>query len=131
MKSKCRIFSAAAVSFLIVSVQTFAHHGSSAYDKRNPVTFKGIVTTFVWANPHTQTYFDVKDDKGNVVHWSCEAPGPGRMVRAGWTRDSVKAGDQVTVTVWPAKTGVPVGFLVKLVLPNGETLSTGVEGTPD
>ena len=119
-----------AFGFLLFSMATFAHHGSSVYDKKNPVTLKATVTDFVWANPHVQTYFDVKDDSGKVVHWSCEAPGPGRMGRAGWSRNSVKPGDQVTLTVWPSRTGVPVGFLVKLVLPGGETLSTGVEDLP-
>jgi hypothetical protein len=131
MKSEFRIFLAAVVGFLIVPFSTFAHHGSSAYDKKSPVTLKGIVTNFFWVNPHTQIYFDVKDDNGNVIRWSCEAPNPGRMVRAGWMKDSVKEGDRVTATVWPAKKGVPVGFLVKLVLPDGKTLSTGVEEVPE
>jgi Family of unknown function (DUF6152) len=130
MKSDYLIIAAAALSFFISSIATLAHHGSSVYDKKNPVTLKGTVTDFVWANPHVQTYFDVKDDSGKVVHWSCEAPGPGRMGRAGWTRNSVKPGDQVTLIVWPARTGVPVGFLVKLMLPDGETLLTGVEDLP-
>ncbi len=130
MKNNYSIFATAALGSLIFSIATFAHHGSSVYDKKNPVTLKGTVTDFVWANPHVQTYFDVQHDSGKVVHWSCEAPGPGRMGRAGWTRNSVKSGDQVTLVVWPSRTGAPVGFLVKLVLPDGETLSTGVEDLP-
>src|ERR1700674_2703191 len=99
-----------------------AHHGNAAYDEKNPVTLKGTVTEFAWTNPHCQVYFDVKDDKGNVVHWSVESLSPGKLLRAGWTRDAVKVGDQITITLEAAKSGAPVGFLLKLVFADGRTL---------
>jgi hypothetical protein len=124
MKSKFLVFMAAAFGFLIVSVPAFAHHGNAAYDEKHPVTLKGTVTEFVWANPHTQIYFDVKDDKGSVVHWSCETLSPGKLIRSGWTKNGLKPGDQITITLIPAKGGAPVGFLNKLVLPDGKTLGS-------
>ena len=112
----------AAAALLLVNIPLCAHHGNASYDADNPVTIKGTVTEFAWTNPHVQIYLDVKDDKGKVVRWSVETYSPGKLVRAGWTKDSVKAGDQVSITLIPAKSGAPVGFLHKLVLPDGTVL---------
>jgi hypothetical protein len=113
---------ASAAAFLLIGIPLPAHHGNASYDNDNPVTIKGAVTEFAWSNPHVQIYLDVKDDKGSVVRWSVETFSPGKLVRAGWTKDSVKAGDQVSITLIPAKSGAPVGFLHKLVLPSGKVL---------
>jgi hypothetical protein len=99
----------------------FAHHGSHvSYDTEKSVVLKGTVTEFVWSNPHTQIYFDVKDDNGNAVNWGAETANPGNLAKSGWTRNSLKPGDEITVTVWPSKAGTPRGFLLKIVLPNGQ-----------
>jgi len=113
----------AAVALLLVGIPLGAHHGNASYDNDNPITIKGAVTEFSWTNPHVQIYLDVKDDKGKVAHWSVETYSPGKLVRAGWTKDSVKAGDQVSITLIPPKSGAPVGFLHKLVLPDGKVLA--------
>ena len=113
----------AAVALLLISMPLLAHHGNAAYDEKNPITIKGTVTEFAWTNPHVQIYLDVKDDKGNVVHWSVETYSPGKLVRAGWTKESVKVGDVVSINLVPARNGAPVGFLHKLVLPNGKVLA--------
>jgi len=113
----------AVILVLLVSGLARAHHGNSAYDETKPVTLKGVVTEFDWVNPHTQIYFDVKDATGHVAHWGCETLSPGRLIRAGWTKDSLKAGDQITITLVAAKTGAPVGILQKLVLADGRELS--------
>lgn len=115
-------FLIAAVALLLTSLPLLAHHGNASYDADNPITIKGAVTEFAWTNPHVQIYLDVKDDKGGLVHWSVETYSPGKLVRAGWAKDSVKAGDQISMTLIPAKSGAPVGFLRKLVLPDGKEL---------
>jgi hypothetical protein len=115
-------FLIAAAALLLIGIPVQAHHGNAAYDDKNPITIKGTVTEFAWTNPHAQIYLDVKDDKGNIVHWAVETYSPGKLVRAGWARDSVKVGDQVSINLIPAKSGSPVGFLHKLVLPNGKEL---------
>ena len=112
----------AVVAVILFSIPVWAHHGNAAYDDKNPITIKGTVTEFAWTNPHVQIYLDVKDDKGSVIHWSVETYSPGKLVRAGWTKEIVKAGDQVSINLIPAKNGSPVGFLHKLVLPNGKEL---------
>ncbi len=115
-------FSIAVAAAFLLAIPLWAHHGNAAYDEKNPITIKGTVTEFAWTNPHVQIYLDVKDDKGGVVHWSVETYSPGKLVRAGWTKEIVKVGDQVSINLIPAKNGSPVGFLHNLVLPNGKEL---------
>ena len=115
-------FSIAVAAAFLLAIPLWAHHGNAAYDEKNPITIKGTVTEFAWTNPHVQIYLDVKDDKGGVVHWSVETFSPGKLVRAGWTKEIVKVGDQVSINLIPAKNGSPVGFLHTLVLPNGKEL---------
>jgi hypothetical protein len=118
--------------FLILAACTpaFAHHGTAAYDETSRVTIKGTVTQFLWANPHTQILLDVKDDKGNIAHWTTETFSPGKLVHKGWTKDCLKPGDQITIILNPAKNGSPVGFLLKVVLANGKELGTQDQQQP-
>ena len=131
MKSSLVAAGAVAVSVLVLCGPAFAHHGApSLYDVLHPITVKGTVTEFVFANPHAQIYLDVKSDKGEVVQWSIETNGPGQLRRAGWTRETLKPGDTIAVTLIPAKNGAPVGFSGwalgggKIVLANGQTITT-------
>ena len=131
MKSSFVAAGAVAASVLVLCGAAFAHHGApSLYDVLHPITIKGTVTEFVFANPHAQIYLDVKNDKGEVVQWSIETNGPGQLRRAGWTRETLKPGDTIAVTLIPAKNGAPVGFSGwalgggKIVLANGETITT-------
>lgn len=101
----------ALVSVLLLCTSAFAHHGNSAYDETVRVTIKGVVTEFVWVNPHSQVYLDVTDKNGKVVHWAVETNSPAILTRAGWTRRSIKFGDQVTIILCPAKNGAPVAYM--------------------
>jgi Family of unknown function (DUF6152) len=98
------------VSLLAFCAPAFAHHGNVAYDEVHLITVSGTVTEIVWANPHVQIFLDVKDDKGKVVNWGIESQSPGILHRNGWSRTSLKPGDQVTITLAPSKNGAPVGF---------------------
>lgn len=113
--------------FLTISVATFAHHGTFvSYDTSKPITMKATVTEFHFTNPHMQLYFDVKDDKGNVTHWSGEGPDPAVLVQAGWgrkrTQTALAPGAEITITVNPARNGKPVGEVSKVVTAEGETI---------
>ena len=83
---------------------------------------RGTVTEWLWINPHVFLKVDVKDDNGKVVHWICELVPPSTMVNFGFTAKTFKPGDEVTVTVEPVKNGKPVGRVIEVVLPNGQTL---------
>lgn len=102
----------------IVGTPVFAHHGSRiSYDLTKPVTMKGTVSSFGWQNPHVFLGFDTKEDNGNVTNWGAEmAENPHQLAMRGWDKDTLKPGDQITVTVFPSKAGAPRGFLSKLVL---------------
>jgi Family of unknown function (DUF6152) len=102
----------------------FAHHGNSAYEMGKTVSYKATITKFEYSNPHTQIYFDVADDKGNVEHWVAETTNPAMLNRVGWSRESLKPGDQVTLVVNPNKVGAKVVFLQKVVFSDGKELST-------
>lgn len=124
MKSKLAIFLAVISALLMVSAPLPAHHGNSAYDMSKTVPVKATITKFEYSNPHTQIYYDVTDDKGNVEHWVAETTNPAMLNRVGWSRDSLKPGDQVTLFVNPNKVGAKVTFLQKVVLSDGKELST-------
>src|SRR5579871_4234494 len=89
---------------LITAVLAFslplpAHHGNASYDVTKKPTIKGVVTEFIWANPHCYLRFDAMDDNGNVVHWLVEASNPPDQTREGWTKNTFKPGDQVEITM--------------------------------
>lgn len=100
----------------------FMHHGSRvSYDMTRMVTLKGRIKEVHFVNPHVYFTFDVKDEQGNVVEWGAETDPPIMMINSyGWSRSYLKAGDEVTVTVWPSKAGAPRGFLAKVVTADGK-----------
>ena len=123
MKSKFLVTFALGVGVSIFSVPLLAHHGNAAYDTDRKITVKGTVTQFVWSNPHCLLQFDVTDDSGRVVHWIAETENPSTMSRNGWTKESLKPGDEVTVTALPLKNGRPIGRIIEVVPPNGQRLA--------
>lgn len=122
MSKRSISFLNAAVALLILSAPLFAHHGTVAFDTANPLTMKGTVTEWDWSNPHCLLQFDVKNEKGEIVHWIAETQNPATMVNAGWAKATFKPGDEITVTVMPTKNGTPRGQIKQVVLPSGKTL---------
>lgn len=119
---KSRLVLALSLGLLGAAIPLFAHHSSAAFDTDHLITIKGTVTNFEWSNPHTFIYLDVKDDTGKVEAWRVEANSPNMLTRVGWTRESVKAGDQVTVTGAPARNGSKIMRLDSIKLANGQKL---------
>ena len=111
-----------AMCLLAVSIPLPAHHGAAGYDMDKQLTMKGTVREWLWANPHCFMKYDATDEKGNVAHWAVEVSNPTDMIKRGWSLHSFKPGDEITATVRPAKNGAPVGQLLKVVLPNGQSL---------
>jgi hypothetical protein len=124
MKIKMAAIFAMSFGLLIISPLLWAHHGTAAYDYTKTVNLKATITGFVWANPHCQIEFVAKDDSGNAQHWIIEAFNPAMLQRDGWTkgRESMKPGDEVTVSFHPSKNGEKVGILDKVTLGSGQVL---------
>src|SRR5690242_8231906 len=127
MINRWMVLPVAAVLLLSIAGSAFAHHGfQSWFDMSRSVTVKGTVTAFDWTNPHAYIYLDVKDEKGAVVKWSAELGAVAMLSRAGWKKDTVKPGDEITMTGNPGKDGKPIMHLDKVVLANGQELATAL-----
>lgn len=109
-------------SFFISTI-AFAHHGYAAYDPDTINRIKGTVTSYVLQNPHSSITLDVKDKDGKQIqHWSAEFGSAQTLHDAGWTNQTVKAGDVVTIYCHPAKNGSYTADLLRIVIPDGRTL---------
>lgn len=104
----------------VLSTPLFAHHSSSAYDMKNPVDMKGVVTNMEWSNPHVFIYMNMKNDKGEIEEWRVEGNSPNMLFRAGWKKEMIKVGDELTVNGAPAKNGAKSLRLLSLTLANGQ-----------
>lgn len=108
---------------LFVSAPILAHHGETNYDTEKLVTVKATVANFEFINPHVQIFLDVKNDKGEIEKWTCEARSPAMLVRnGGWDKTTLKPGDVITAIGFRAKNGTNILRLKKIVLANGTEL---------
>jgi Family of unknown function (DUF6152) len=108
---------------LSTSSAVLAHHAFAAeYNWKKPVTITGSVTKVDWANPHTLVYVDGKDESGNAAMWKLELGGPSALTKHGWTRTTLKQGEQVTVDGWLAKDGSKSASAKSVKLANGKEL---------
>jgi hypothetical protein len=122
MKRNALAVLAVCAFILLFSGVLSAHHGTAAYDTSKMLTFKATVTDFRFINPHSQVYFDIKSDKGEVEHWQGELTAPNKLARAGWSKHSLKAGDQITVSGYAPKGGGQSLWIQKLVGPDGKAM---------
>ena len=99
-----------------------AHHSTVAYAKNSIVLRNATMTKVVWAQPHIILTFAVKQAGGAQINWSAETGSPGSVARVGWTRNSLKAGDAVTIELFPARNGARVGRLKKVIFSDGHQL---------
>jgi hypothetical protein len=113
------------VGLLVASVPVAAHHGDASFGNGTPVSVKGTVTEWFWANPHCLLKFDVKADDGTVNHWVGETQSPANITDYGWNKFMFKAGDQVTVTIRPVKNRNFVGPIDAVVLADGKVFKFG------
>src|SRR5579884_2582677 len=127
MKMKL-LFVTTVLATLGLSLPALAHHGSNAYANKMTELKQATVTKFLWSNPHSLIDFDTKDQSGKVVHWVCETASPEALTLIGWSKSSLAPGDVITVYIWPAKTGNPVGRLHHIVLADGSILNDTVLG---
>jgi hypothetical protein len=130
MKGKVILVLALAFGVANFSAPLFAHHGTAAFETDKRLTLKGTVTEWFWSNPHCLLQFDVKGENGQVAHWIGETQNPVTMTNSGWSKTSMKVGDQVTVALFPVKNGMPLGRIITVLLPNGKTLDALVGTRP-
>ena len=113
----------AAIALFVAGVPALAHHGQASFDESKVFTIMGTVASFQFNNPHAQIVLDVKDGKGNSEKWIGEGTSPNMLVREGWSRSTIKPGDQITATGHPARNGVNAIRIQKIVLPGGKELT--------
>ena len=115
---------------LLVTPATAHHAFQAEFDANKQVKFSGTVTKLEWTNPHAWLYVDFKDQNGNITNWSFELGSPNALIRRGWTRTALKAGDQVAIEGYAAKDGTSTANARTVTLPDGRTVFAGSQTTP-
>ncbi len=129
MRAKLAVLTAGC-GLLLSSVPLLAHHSFAAeYDSNQPVKITGTVTKMEWMNPHARFYVAVKDADGKVVNWNFELGAIPVLLKQGWTKNSLKEGDQVTVDGSKAKDGSFTANARSVVLANGKKVFAGSSAT--
>ena len=121
MTIKVATFALAIIIFLL-TVPAFSHHSDAAYGTTSIVLKSATIVKVVWANPHGIVACDVKDDNGKVTRWNLEMGSPSAMELIGWNRNSLSAGDVVTIDINPAKNGTTLGRLLRVTTVAGKVL---------
>ncbi len=118
---------------LLLPAHSFSHHSFTAeYDSAKLTQFTGTVTKVEWTNPHARFYLDVKDPRGSVSNWNFELGSPILLRKLGWSRDSLKIGEQVSVEGYLAKDGAKMANARKVTLADGRNVFAGssADGNP-
>src|SRR5580704_19133999 len=116
-----------AASLTVGSLPLSAHHGTAEYDNTKTISLQGTVTALQYLNPHALILFTVKDDKGQMADWTAELQSPNLLSRRGWSRSTLKPGDQVVITGHPVKNGAKAMAAQKVVFADGrETPNMGL-----
>ena len=102
-----------------------AHHSFAVFDMTQEKTITGVVSKFEWTNPHTFIFVDVPNDKGVVESWAIEGMSPNYLGRRGWSKNSVKPGEKITVSVRPLKEGKPGGLFIRAQVGDKVLMPTG------
>jgi Family of unknown function (DUF6152) len=127
MKNKLCAFLSFAAGFLLICAAVSAHHGRSNYDVSGSVTIKGVVTQFEWVNPHALIYLDVANEEGKMEKWIAETNSPNTLSRQGWSRNTVKVGDEITLVGHRVKGGSLYLNFSKISWPDGRVLTPTVQ----
>lgn len=102
-----------------------AHHSFSVFNMQKEIEITGTIKEVQWTNPHIWIWVNVPDENGEVVTWGLEGMSPNFLARRGWSRTTLKAGDEVTISLRPLKSGEPGGMFMQTTAPDGTILSMG------
>ena len=122
MKNKREVIFSVVVGLIMASGSLFAHHSEALYDKERLHTLKGIVTRHALVNPHQLIFMKVKDANGQVKVWTLQGNPPSGTRPWGWTNDTLKPGDEITLTCFPCKDGRSCGTWMRIVKADGTEL---------
>jgi hypothetical protein len=100
---------AAGLAFVAASGAALAHHSFAMFDQDHPMELQGTVTEFKFTSPHTFILLEVKGSDGSSTTWNLEGASPSALVREGWASKTLKAGDQLKMTIEPLRSGAPGG----------------------
>lgn len=117
-----RLFITLTAVVLAAGAQALAHHSFSAFNTETEKTITGTVNRFEWTNPHTWIWVDVNEG-GKVVTWGVEGMSPNYLSRRGWSKNTFKPGDKVSLTIRPMRDGSAGGMFVRGVLANGKPVT--------
>ena len=119
-------FLASAALLLVAPGLASAHHSTQiSYHMDKIVELDGTVTEVRFRNPHSQLFFDVTDDDGNVVHWVAEMASPGNWRRQGWSEETFAPGTKIHIALHPSRSGEPLGAPASITLPDGTVVNQG------
>jgi hypothetical protein len=113
------VLSAVAVAVLFVATPALAHHSFTVFDSTRMVTLTGTIKEFQWTNPHTFTWIEVPSQAGVVDTWAIEGMSPNYLGRRGWTKNTLKPGDKVSIVINPLKDGSKGGTFLRCTLADG------------
>lgn len=134
LSSKHPLLIVIAVTFVCASLLesglTTAHHSYAMFDRDKEISTEAVVRTWEFTSPHATLWIYINDASGAAKLWGIEAPGPAQLVRSGWDKDTVKAGDKIKVTINPLRDGRNGGSLIKLVLADGRSMNAGTPTVP-
>lgn len=127
MRTKLAALLALTLSASVLPME--AHHSFAAeYDASKAIRITGVISKVEWTNPHSYLYIDVKDDKGNLVTWTCEGGAPNTLSRRGFRKNDIKLGDTVTIDGYGAKDGSNLMDARRITLTDGRTFYSGSPG---
>ena len=108
-----------------------AHHSFAAeFDAQKPVTLKGVVVKWEMINPHGWITMGVTAADGSTTQWMVETSNPNGLMRLGWTKNSLKPGDEITVEGYRAKDGSSTANAARITLSDGSKVFAGSPTTP-
>jgi hypothetical protein len=124
MMKRCIALILQAVCLLSPTLSVAAHHSFAAeFDDKQPVRLEGTVVKFEFMNPHSWVHVEVKNPDGTVVQWAVETGSTNALFRQGWRKDSLRAGDHVTIDAYRAKNGTNTANARTVKLPDGRQVS--------